>query len=78
MTHLWLAQGGTFTFVTPTLALLALDRWSRPCTVLYCTGLYCTVLDRWSRPCPDLEDDAAWAGVDEEARRELWQARRIV
>ena len=58
MTHLWLAQGGTFTFVTPTLALLALDRWSRP--------------------CPDLEDDAAWAGVDEEARRELWQARRMV
>ena len=24
-------QGGTFTFVTPTLAILALDRWSRKC-----------------------------------------------
>ena len=42
--RLCLLQGGTFTFVTPTLALLALDRWSRPCTVLYCTVLYCTSL----------------------------------
>ena len=48
------------------------------CTVLYCTVLYCTVLYRWSRPCPDLEDDEGWAGVDEEARRELWQARKRV
>ena len=46
-------QGGTFTFVTPTLAILALDMWSSQ--------------------CPAMEDDEAWAQVDEEARKELWQ-----
>ena len=46
-------QGGTFTFVTPTLAILALDKWSRE--------------------CPALEDDEAWAGIDEDERREMWQ-----
>ena len=46
-------QGGTFTFVTPTLAILALDKWSRQ--------------------CPPLEDDEAWAQIDEETRQEMWQ-----
>ena len=46
-------QGGTFTFVTPTLAILALDKWSRQ--------------------CPPLDDDEAWAEIDEEARQEMWQ-----
>ena len=46
-------QGGTFTFVTPTLAILALDKWSSQ--------------------CPAMEDDEAWAQIDEEARKELWQ-----
>ena len=46
-------QGGTFTFVTPTLAILALDKWSRQ--------------------CPPMEDEEAWAQIDQETRQEMWQ-----
>ena len=51
-------QGGTFTFVTPTLAILALDKWSRQ--------------------CPPLEDDEAWAQIDEETRQEMWQVASLM
>ena len=49
-------QGGTFTFVTPTLAILALDKWSRD--------------------CPAMDDDVAWAEIDEDERREMWQVEK--
>ena len=51
-------QGGTFTFVTPTLAILALDKWSRQ--------------------CPPLEDDEAWAQIDDETRQEMWQVASLL
>merc|ERR1712198_16602 len=38
-------QGGTFTFVTPTLAILALDKWSRECPRFDDTGAWDSITE---------------------------------